>query len=278
MVGAREDPGRRRTGDPRTSVVHRRTGARGRSGHPSRRRRLRPGGGRLGRAGGALGPLRDDVVGCAGHRAGAAAPGGRRSAARSARSAARCREAPRAAASRHGHDRAFARDPRGADQLRPQARGHGVRAGSRPRTSAACAGDGERRCDQRCRRHVRGRRPAGRTTRLRQTRTASGGGQHPGDPAGSPCGVRLGPRHHRFHAGSDRDRDPAPGAIRGSGGAGAVRRRAEGLERHAAQAEPRRFGARERARARDPRATRRWRSRTCRSGTNATSRTRPPSA
>ena len=73
--------------------------------------------------------------------------------------------------------------------------------------------------------HVRRRRPAGGTARLRQARPAAGRGQHPGDPARPPRGVRLRARHHRVHPGSDRHRDPASGAIRGPRGAGAVRRR-----------------------------------------------------
>ena len=92
--------------------------------------------------------------------------------------------------------RAFARRARRADVVRAQARGLGVRAGSRPGTSASRAGGRERRRDQRRRRHLRRGRPSGRATRLRQARAHARRGEHPGDPARPPCRVHDGARDH----------------------------------------------------------------------------------
>ena len=74
-------------------------------------------------------------------------------------------------------------------------------------------------------------------------------------------------------------RDPPPAAHRGARGRGAVpRRRAEGLERDAAQAQPGEVRAALRARPRAARQPAGRRSRTSRCGTSATSRTRRSSA
>ena len=105
----------------------------------------------------------------------------------------------------------------------------------------------------------------------------AGRGVDPGDPARPSRRVRCGAGRLRLHARRVGDRDPSPGAHGGARGAGAVRRRAEGLERDAAQAEPGGERAGERSRARDPRPRGRRRSRTSRCGTSATSRTRRPS-
>ena len=81
---------------------------------------------------GPVDPLRADVLGRVGHRVRPAAPGRRRPAARAVGGLLGCREETGARAPRHADDGAFARDPRGADVVRAQARGLGVRAGSRP--------------------------------------------------------------------------------------------------------------------------------------------------
>ena len=104
------------------------------------------------------------------------------------------------------------------------------------------------------------------------------GGEHPGDPARPSRRVHDDAGDRGLDPGQDRDRDPAPGTHRGARGAGAVRDRAEGLERDAAQAEPGRLRAHQRAGAGRPGArpggARERRAR----GTSATSRTRRPSA
>ena len=126
LVGARDDPGRGRRGDPRTRGVHGRTRC-----SSARRSRATTSPRSSQVVADSVGPegrwvhfgmTSSDVLDTG---LGAAAARGRRPAARAARGAARRREAPRAAASRHRDDRAVARHPRGADQLRAQARGHG---------------------------------------------------------------------------------------------------------------------------------------------------------
>ena len=101
---------------PRARVVHRRGGARARARHPPRRRGVRRRGGRLGRPGGPLDPLRADVVRRAGHRPRAAAAGGGRLLLGRLERLLGGREAAGARASRHRDGRALARRPRRADQ------------------------------------------------------------------------------------------------------------------------------------------------------------------
>ena len=69
---------------------------------------------------------------------------------------------------------------------------------------------------------------------------SAGADLHAGDPARPARHVLRHARRHRLVAGAAGDRDPAPAAHRGAGGGGVLLGRAEGLLRHAAQAQPRR--------------------------------------
>ena len=118
-------------------------GARGRGGHPPRRRRVRPGGGGLDRARGPLDPLRADVVGRAGHRAWRCSCA-RRPTCCSNGSSALLGVVKRLALRAPGHrdDRPLARDPRRADQ-RSATSSRSWRS-SWTATASACAGRGRR--------------------------------------------------------------------------------------------------------------------------------------
>ena len=220
---------------------------------------------------------RPDVLRRVGHRPRDAAACERRRAPRRSRRVARGGAAARARVPRHGVHGSIPRHPRRTDLVRAQARRVRVPVGPGPRAAAPRARRRQRRRDQRGRRHVRERGPAGGAARLRTGGARAGRGVDPGDPARPSRGVRCGAGRLRLHARRVGDRDPSPGAHGGARGAGAVRRRAEGLERDAAQAEPGGERAGERSRARDPRPRGRRRSRTSRCGTSATSRTRRPS-
>ena len=155
------------------------------------------------------------------------------------RAAARRREAAGARAPGHRlHGRTLPRRARRAHVVRAQARRLRLPARSRSRAAAARPRDGRRRRDQRGRRHVRERRPAGRGDRLRATRPARVEAStqviqrdRHAEYLAAIALVRVDPRR-------DRDRDPPPRADGGPRGPGAVRGGAEGLVRDAAQAEP----------------------------------------
>ena len=112
---------------------------------------------------------------------------------------------------------------------------------------------------------------------MRAARARAGAVVDADPPARPPCGAAWRARAHGGVAREVRARDPPPRADRGARGRGAVRPRAEGLVGDAAQAQPDRRRADLRARARRARRRRSSGSRTSRSGTSATSRTRPPS-
>ncbi len=200
-----------------------------------------------------MGPLRAHLVRRRRHGVRAAAARRGRRTARGARASARHDEAPRPHASRHRDGRPLARRRGRAHELRAQARGLGLRARSRPRPDPPRSRDRRGRCDQRRGRHVRVGRSPGGGARLRATGPAERRGVDPGDPARSSRRVHDRPRHHRVHPRQDGDGDPPPRADGGSRGAGAVRGRAEGLVRDAAQAEPGGVRACVRSGARDPR-------------------------
>ena len=122
-----------------------RTDRRARSPYPPRRRRLRRCGRRAARRGGPLVSLRTDLVRRSRHRVVAAASrGGRADPRRTRARARRCHRAGRGAPA-DDHDRPYARGPRGADDVRPQARRLGVRAGARSRARHARSGRDPRR-------------------------------------------------------------------------------------------------------------------------------------
>ncbi len=127
------DRGRSR-GDPRGDV-HRRGGRRARAHHRPRRRRVRRRALGLRRPGGALDPLRPDLLRRARHRARAAAAGGRRD---RRRRRARAPAGARGARPRARGDavrRAHARRARRADDLRRQARRPRVRGAPQRRSA-----------------------------------------------------------------------------------------------------------------------------------------------
>ncbi len=74
-----------------------------------------------------------------------------------------------------------------------------------------------------------------------------GGGFLPGHPARPACVLSGHPGRHRLHPGQDRHRNPPSAAHRGARGRGILQRKAEGLLRHAAQAQPHHSGTDQRA-------------------------------
>ncbi len=108
--------------------------------------------------------------------------------------------------------------------------------------------------------------------------TAGRAGREPGGVPRPSRRAARGPRGTGGHARAHRDRGAPPATQRGARGGGALRREAEGLVRHAAQAEPGALRTRERPRAPPAEATRRPASRTRRCGTNGTSAIRRSSA
>ena len=174
-------------------------------------------------------------------------------------------------APRHpGPPRGAHRDPR-AGRRWPQLAGRPASAasGAAPPGHVAAPGTG------------RGSRPRGAGDRgggLPRPRARHRAGLDPDRPARPPRRALRGPGHRGRLAREDRAGGPGAAAHRGAGGAGAVRRGAEGLERDAAQAQPR--AGRAHLRPGAPAAQQRGGggSRTSPCGTSATSATRRSSA
>ena len=253
MGERRGRPGGRGRADPseRGRAVAR-AGGRARARDEPRRRGVRRRGGVDPRRGRSLVPLRPDLVGRPRHRALAHAPGGRRRDPRRDRPGVRRRRRPRGGASRDALHGAHARGARGADDVRAQAGGMGVRARSRPGAGDACDRRRPRREAVRRRRPVRRDRSRGRADRLR-ARRAGAGAELDADPAARPaCRGAVRARARRLVARPLRHGDPASRAHGGARGRGALRPRPEGLVGDAAQAEPHHRGADLRARPRRP--------------------------
>ena len=136
---------------------------------------------------------------------------------------------------------------------------------------------GRHRRDLRRRRHLRVARPGLRAARARRARARRRARLHAGRAARPARRARAGDRPRRRRARALRHGGAPPAAHGGARGGGAVPRRAEGLERDAAQAQPDRHRADHGPGPRCCAATPRRRWRTSRCGTSATSRTRAPS-
>ena len=203
-------------------------------------------------AGGALDPLRADVLRRARHRRSRCSssapgalivPGGARARRRARRARARARG--------HAVRRPHPRRPRRADLVRAQARRLRDRGPPQRRAARARVRAGRDGRDLRRRRHLRVARPGLRGARARRgSASRARAGLHPGRPARPPRRAAAGDRARRRRAGALRDRDPPPPAHRGARGRGAVPRRPEGLERDAAQAQPDRHASASRGLAR----------------------------
>ena len=146
--------------------IRRRAHRRNRTDHAARRHRLHHRGRRASRAGGALAPLRPDLVRRRRHRAGAADAPGLRPDPQGHRGAARGGAAARRGAPPHADDRPHARRARRADDVRLEARALVRRASARPRA---------RRCaPARSCRSARSPAPSARSrTSIRRSRRAS---------------------------------------------------------------------------------------------------------
>ena len=161
--------------------------------------------------------------------------------------------ATRTGASRHPDGRPHARYPRGADHLREQARAVGVATPPRPHPPRTRARGHRRRQSVGRGRFVLQRRPASRGVRVRTAR-APARAVDAGDRPRPSRRVALRVRGTRFVDRVVRARSAAPSAHGSWRGAGAVRgRRAEGLQRDAAQAQPVAVRATLRARPRSAR-------------------------
>ena len=191
---------------------------------------------------------------------------------------ARRADRPRPPRGRHRDDGPHPLRPRGADDVRAEVRGLGLRGG--PRTRAPRRGDrGDRhRQDQRPGGDLQPPGPGRGGGGARGPRPARGPGQHADRPAGPPRGLPGGDRDPRRHARAARDGGAEPPAHRDRGGHGAVQARPEGLVGDAPQAQPDPVGADRGAGPAPPRLRADGRSRTSRCGTSATSATAPPSA
>ena len=152
----------------------------------------------------------------------------------------------------HALRRPQPRRPRRAHGVRAQAGAVVCRGRAQHRAAQARQGGGEGREDLRGDRHLRPRRPRRRGGGLPPARSRARSDLDPGRPARPPRGAVRRPRHHRRLAREGRGGDPLAPAHRDPGGRGAVRGGPEGLERHAAQAQPGRQRERERARAAGP--------------------------
>ena len=251
---ARRRPRRRRRDRARAaSLGRRRRGPRAGEGHRPRRRRVRrrrAGAHRPAR--GRVGALRPDVERRRRHRARASQLDARRptSCWRRSTPLEAVDRHPRSRVPRHADGRPHARHPRRAHDVRGQARALGAAGAARSR--APGAGPRRRSRSASC----RARSARTRTSIPRSRRTcASSSGLAP-VPATQ---VLARDRHAEFlYACASvgaidrgvRARDPPPAAHRGRRGRGAVpRRRAEGLERDAPQAQPGEVRAAVRARA-----------------------------
>ena len=100
----------------------------------------------------------------------------------------------------HRLHRALARHPRGADDVRLEARRLGLRARARPHAARARARGVSRRAALRHGRHVCGNRPGGRAHRLRAARARAGSGLDPGDRTRPPRRAAGGARDLRLVA------------------------------------------------------------------------------
>ena len=237
---ARGDPEGRGRGDLEGEGrgVRRRPHRRDRGGDEARRDRV-PDASR--RARGRRGALRapgDDLVGRARHLPRGAARARLGHPARRSRRAARGAEAAGLRAQGHADDRAQPRHPRRADHLRAEAGAGLCRVRPRARAAGGGAGGGGDLRHLRRGRHLRQHRPGGRGACGEGDGAGAGAGLDPGDPA-RPARDVL--RHARGDRELDRAAgggDPPSAAHRGAGGGGVFRARPEGLERHAAQAQP----------------------------------------
>ena len=151
--------------------------------------------------------------------------------------AARDARRPRPPTPPHRDDRAHARHPCRADDVRRQGGALGAAAGPRPVTTAGGARDHRRLQALGRRRHVRQHRPGRRGLRRRAARAPSGAGDtshRSGPPRRVPVGAGGGRQHVRIGGGR-----AAPLAThRGRRGPGRLRTGAEGLVGDAAQAQP----------------------------------------
>ena len=136
----------------------------------SRSGRVRGRSRRAARPGGPLGPLRAHVVGHRRHVARASDPRRGRSDPPRHRSRSGCSRAPRRGAPPDGLHRPVARDPRGADDVRVEARGLGLRARPFPVAARTGPGDVPRRPALGNGRDICRDRSGGRTHRLRAPR------------------------------------------------------------------------------------------------------------
>ena len=197
--------------------------------HPSRRDRRPPV---------PVRPPGPDLLGCARHLPGGTAFARGRSAGCGSRPGAGRAPPPGLRAPAHPLHRTVARDPCRAHQFRRQTGPGPCRNGTR-KAAVAAGPRGDRRLRHlRCGGHLCHPRPVGRDPCRPTPRPETGDGLDPGGAARPACGVLL-------HAGGDRllhradcDRDPASAADRGRRGRGTVRPGAEGLQCHAAQAQP----------------------------------------
>ena len=154
------------------------------------------------------------------------------------RQAAGRAQAARVRAQAHADDRPLARHPCRADHVRPQARLRLRRVRARTRAPPRRAqGDRDLR-DLGRGRHLRAGRPAGRGARGEGARARGRAGVDAGDRARPPRHVFRDARRRRRLGRAARDRDPPPAAHRGGRSRGVLLGGAEGLLRHAAQAQP----------------------------------------
>ncbi len=186
---------------------------------------------------GALAPLRHDLE--RRDRYGARAPAARRGASAAGGGGARDRGAapPCARAPPHAVRGTHARRPRRAHDLRSQAARVPRGDAAQPRAARARARRGLRRQALRRGGHVRALRAARGGGGLPSARPRLRAGGDAGGPARPPRGVRRHARADRVLPRQARGRAAPPRAHGGSRGRGGVREGAEGLVRHAPQAQ-----------------------------------------